>query len=399
VSAFAIEPPLTAVSVPERRLAAYEPHAEPVLLTRLERLAARLDGLRVLHLSGALDDRAGVEGLRSLVALERSLGLDSTLASLGHAWDVCTALRTSRWWSSAREAPQADWSAWISMNYRAAAALAERFDVAVVHGTALAGVPAIVRERASAWLWDGPSTSALPARVAAFVDHFDGTVDPPARPGRHVDPLEPANAWMTSAESAEVCRTLGLDPSAPLVCHVSRFARSARWKELRAVHALLRAEFPAAQLVIAGATPAGESYDRLACADERVMVLPRVAEREINALRVRASVIVRGAAGRGRTLDVREAQWKLCPVAVATADHSKDLPERGTAFLAATSDELATGVAELLADPGNAARIADAGHEAIRRGHLVPHLVLRWLQMLESVDSASGPPPCADIGS
>ena len=352
---------LAAPRVRRCRLADYEPYAEPGLLEDIESLGRRVAGLRVLHLSNR---DAGADpapaGLRSLLALERDVGLESEWLVPWADADARHAADVGDWWPRPSEA---QWSSWVSFNFRAARDIEGSWDVAVVHGASLAGVAAIASDRAGRWLWQ--------------VDDA-------------VDPLAPHNARLARGVARRMGRILDLDFDRPFLCHIARFAP---WVELDAVIGAYweaKQANPELQLVVGGAAAGRDarghkSVGARASEDDDLHVLPRLSSLEIAALRNAASINVRGPAPAGHTVDVRECHWIGRPVlAWPPGNGVARLPLDGYTPHAADAVRV-TGlqIAELLMSHDDS-----RGHAAVRSDHLIVHSLRDTLRTLASVVAA-----------
>jgi trehalose synthase len=114
---------------------------------------------------------------------------------------------------------------------RAARDIEGTWDVAVVHGSALAGVAAIGEDKADVWLWQPPCSAPEPGggRLAEYLARYSGLVGRDNRVGATVDPLATFNMRFPPDVARRVGPLLEIDADRPLLCHVSRFAP---WTEL-----------------------------------------------------------------------------------------------------------------------------------------------------------------------
>jgi hypothetical protein len=183
---------LVAPPLRRRRLAAYAEYAGQDLTEELAALGRRLAGLRVLHLSSsdATTDPVSAD-LPAVVALERELGLESSWLVPRSDADMRGATRANHWWP---QPSQSEWSSWLSSNFRAARDISGTWDVAVVHGPALAGVAGIGEEKAGVWLWQPPCSAPDPGghRAADYLARFPGWLN-----GRTAS-ARPSIRWLRS---------------------------------------------------------------------------------------------------------------------------------------------------------------------------------------------------------
>jgi hypothetical protein len=372
------------------RLAEYEPYVDHDLLEEIASLGRQVAGLRVLHLSHrdvTADPVAA--GLRSLVTLEREAGLESEWLVAGSETDARDATRADDWWPHPSDA---QWSAWISSNFRAARDIADAWDVGVVHGPSLAGVAAIAHDKAGRWLWQAPHGGAIHAcrRASDFLASYSATVHDDNDAGTTVDPLAPLNVRLPRGIARRIGRILDLDFDRPLLCHIARFAPWLELDEVISAYWEAKQAMPDLQLAIGGAVGGREArgYGAVAARaseDHDLHVLASLSTLEIAALRNCASINLRGPAPTGHTVDVRECVWIGGPLLAWRPQSCAGRPPDPYTLSAATSVRAAgLQIAELLMSDepsGGAAR----GHEAIRSNHLILHGLRDWLRTLTSL--------------
>jgi hypothetical protein len=381
----AIEPTLRRIAVRPRTLDEYALFVPQRERRRMELDARRLEGLRVLHLSLPPGVDAVAAGVEALVALERGIGLESEWLVLDTTSDVAASLVGSLRWPSTTE----DWASWVSRCFRVACALPGGWDVAVVHGAALAGVAAIADDLARRWIWQPSCTGPLPvgSRGADYLDAYACVLRPDVGPGAWIDPydsLPPERAMDAIKQAARV----GVGAKEQFVLHASRFGSWSGVAELLDACAE-RLESTNARIVAAGPStrPSGRDaidYAAVRAVAERhaaVTVVTGIDAAALWWLREHAAVVVRSADHRSRAYDVAQARWQRR--AVVVHDVSPGAGRWGTGVIAAsTATEAAGQVASLLADPIGTLQLGWAGHETVRRGGLVVHWLSLWLDAI-----------------
>jgi glycosyltransferase involved in cell wall biosynthesis len=384
---------LARIPVAARGLDEYAEFLPPDELWRTTFRARRLEGLRVLHLSLPpwADDMA--DGLGSLVAVERGLGLDSHWLVLDDVHDVATSVMAHPRWPDGSD----DWWEWGSRNVRVARALTTGWDVAVVHGPALAGVAAMAPEKADRWIWQ-PSSVGAPdptSRGAAFLDAYDCTLRLQAAPGDRIDPLRFERAQLHPDAGASTLARIGVEPGERLILHATRFGT---WHGVAPLLAACARRRPATGVIVAAGPPprssGGDFVDyaqvrSVAEQHDRVVVVSGLPAPALWRLRARAQLVIRSAEPRGRALDVAEARWQATPI-VAHGDASRSTSHAGV-VVGRTPAAIADHVSALLDAPARAAVLGLAGHRTLRRHGLVIHGLIAWLDVLTQPLAATAP--------
>ena len=108
----------------------------------------------------------------------------------------------------------------------------------------------------------------------------------------------------------------------------------------------------------------------------------------VNALQRHADVIVKKSLEEGFGLGVTEALWKRRPVVASdVGGHRDQIRDQHSGLLVDPADECSFGnaIAELLANPGRASALGDAGHEIVKQLYLDTRQLAEWDELLAAV--------------
>jgi trehalose synthase len=401
-----------------RSLGDYADLAGEETIERIRALARELKGVRVLHVSAAAPRNGCPELLRALLPLAADAGIDvewRVLYGSAPFGDVARDLYDGLQGAETAIAPST-WSEYLEGVTAAGGALREGCDVLVLHdpqtlallaqedgGKGGAGV---------VWRCHVDASDAEPAtweRLMPLLETCDWGVFAadgfwPRNLGGDVravapaiDPLGPKNMDMPLRLAGHVLRSLGIDLTRPLVCHVSRFDR---WKDPHGVidaFAQAKRELRELQLVLVGALPGEGAQDfriarevsDYAAGIEDIRVLTSYTgggDVEVGALQRVARVSVQRSLREGFGLVASEALWKRTPV-VASGGGGVPLQVRDGKDGYVTGDVAQMGrrIAELVDDPGLAIEMGTSGRRHVQDSFLVTRLLEDELRLLGSV--------------
>lgn len=388
-------------------------------LERLETLSDELGDTRVLHVNSTAVGGGVAELLRSLVPLFEDLGVETdwlVMEADEPFFEVTKALHNGL---QGQELALTDEmrTTYRSVTERNAAALAEEYDVVVLHDTQPLGMIGALRDRYPdtrfVWRCHIDLTSATPSHLE-FVADYARRVDravfshPSYEPGidglpstiihPSIDPLTDKNRPLDRSE-AEAERDR-LDPipfdDAPVVTQVSRFDP---WKDPIGVveaYRRVRERRPETELVLAGGMadddPEGvEVYERVArevADDPGVHLLTNEPDTTINFLQRRSDVVVQKSLREGFGLVVAEALWKRTPVVgsnVGGIPLQIDDGENGYLVEPDDVEAVAERTGRLVADDELHRRLGDRGRETVRERFLLPRHLLDYLELFADV--------------
>ena len=273
-------------------------------LDRIRELASNLQGARILQLNATSYGGGVAELLNSLVPIERGLGLDVS-------WGVIVAEPaffelTKRLHNALQGAPEfgqgdGEMDAYLRHNQEVADAIADNFDVVIVHDPQPAPARSLNKSKRTRWIWRvhldlSAYNETAWAFLEPYVENYDAYVFtmqqfvprlldqdrvhifPPA-----IDPLSPKNMLLPGQIVDRLVRWLGVHLDRPLLTQVSRFDP---WKDPLGVVRVYRAR--------PSATPRPASWR---CSDPWRSTIPRVgASMTRSGLRSRATTISISAA-------------------------------------------------------------------------------------------------------
>jgi trehalose synthase len=407
---------LQRVDIGTRAIDDYAPQAGEPAVAELTRLAAPLAGARVLHLNATPYGGGVSELLRSVVPIERSLGLvaDWKIISGDQAFFGVTKLLHNGLQGASVVLDDAAREHYLTTSRENALQLEEEYDVVVVHDPQPAALLSLHGRGRARWIWrchidTGTPHPAAWAFLRPFLAGYDAAVFtmpefvpadmpiarcaiiPPA-----IDPLSPKNLPIDEAMVDAVLGWIGVGTDGPLVTQVSRFDP---WKDplgVLAAYRLARQEIPSLRLALVGSMalddPQGWDVYRQIEAEGRVdpsvhvfTNLTGVGNLEVNAFQRRSAVIIQKSVREGFGLVVSEALWKGTPVVAGRAG-GIPLQMSGTGgFLVDSVPECAARLVELVRDRDLARTLGEGGREHVRRHFLLPRLVADELRLFSAV--------------
>src|SRR5437773_8917461 len=402
---------LQLINVGNKSLLDYGTIASRGLMEEIRRLAAQLEGKRVLHLSATAFGGGVAEILYALVPLMRDAGLEAEWRIIRGADEFFAATKTIH--NALQGSPQGltpdQEHVYRRYNEENAQELEDNYDFVIVHDPQ----PAFVIEHfplsKARWIWrchidlSSPNQSVLnfllPAlgRYDAAIFHMNEYV--PAAPGLPpayiwppaIDPLTPKNMALSAEDAAYIVDQFGIDVERPLLTQVSRFDP---WKDpLGVIDAYrgVKAERPEVQLALVGSMahddPEGWDYYnrtvKYAEGDPDVYILSNlnnIGSVEVNAFQVHSAAVIQKSIREGFGLTVTEALWKTRPVVASRVGGIvAQIQDGETGWLVNSPEECARACLEILADPVAARQRALRGKEFVRRNFLMPRLLRDWL--------------------
>lgn len=387
-----------------------------LVVEELRQLAATLRGARILQVNATAYGGGVSEMLRSVVAIERGLGLDvewRVIAGDSEFFEV-----TKRIHNGLQGDPSgiddAARQVYIEHNRRNAQALTGDYDVVIVHDPQPAAILPFHGRGDAAWIWrchidtSHPNPDVL-RFVTPFLDPYSAlvfTMDafvPDALHGRHIhlvppaiDPLSPKNLDLSATLCHRILSWAGVDPERPLVTQVSRFDP---WKDplgVIRVYQQARQQVPGLQLALLGsmASDDPEAWELLrqvreAAGDDPDITigtnLTGISNIEVNAFQRASDVVIQKSIREGFGLIVSETLWKGTPVVAGrTGGIPMQMPADGERFLVEPTDDatFADRVVELLRDRALAADIGEQGQDLVRERFLTTRLVADELALI-----------------
>jgi len=383
----------------ERQLDDYEQFGCTEDIISLKRLASALKDIKVTHINSTYFGGGVAENLTSLIALLKSLNIHAS-------WQVLQAPR------SFFEATKSCHNALQGMRLNLDKQMAETYlhynhyngekldinsNVVIVHDPQ--PLPLIdFRKDGQKWIWrchidPRDADPTMWASLHPYMTKYDAlifTLTSYVREdlaGRRIftypptiDPLSDKNKLLTHEQVTDNLKRLGIRRDAPLITQVSRFDP---WKDPLGVidiYRLVKRKIPSVQLALLGSSadddPEGEEWLKkttsYASSDSDIHILSNLTDIEINAIQRASNVVIQNSIKEGFGLTVSEALWKGTPVvARRTGGIALQVIDGVTGFLCDSLTEMAEKVAYLIANPDEAKKLGQAGHEHIKRNFLI----------------------------
>ncbi len=403
------------IDVGAQRLDAYEGIADEATLAELRRLGAELRGTRVLHVNATPYGGGVSELLRSVVPLERDLGIQADWAVIAGEPDFYAF--TKRLHNGLQGAPFSvtphDREVYLRRNREAAESMRGDYDVVIVHDPQPAAMR-MFRPDAAHWVWrahidmshyDAGAWDFLRPLVLEYDRHIltmpqfvpDGlSSDTVVIIAPAIDPLSPKNMALPDELVRRIVEWNGVSADRPLLTQVSRFDP---WKDPLGVvdiYRQLKRRHPELQLALVGSMALDDPeawgiYAKLveATADDMdIHVLTNftgVGNVDVNAFQRHSTVVIQKSIREGFGLVISETLWKgTAVVAGRTGGIPLQMPD-GTGGFLVDADDWADRVDELLRDPERARVLAELGQRRVRERFLITRLVRDELAVLVSL--------------
>jgi trehalose synthase len=315
------------------RLDDYRQVAPPGVIDIILRLAERVQGRRVLHVSGGRFGGGAPEILRAGVPIFNDLGIDTRWEITGGdpAFYATTRALQAALEGAERVLANEALAHWVEMNRINAKKLSLEADLVVVHDVQPA---ALVAHRGEGrWLWRCHFDCSRAQRRAwslfrPYVTQYDAVVFSLPEFGRRlgvsqfiihpsIDPLSEKNRDLAPREVGAILASLGVVTDKPLLLQVGSF--SPGQDPLGVVNACrLIKKHHDIRLILAGT--AGDDRESLEVlaelretahhdTDVVVLELPPDAHPQINALQRAATIVLQKSVREGFGLGAAEAMW------------------------------------------------------------------------------------------
>ncbi len=405
---------LPPVNVGTKSLADYATLLGRGVMAEIQRLAAPLEGKRVVHLSATAFGGGVAEINYALVPLMRSAGLDTEWRII-HGEDEFFNV-TKKIHNALQGNPQGltpeEWEIYQRYNALNAEQFDEsEYDFVINHDPQPAAMVDQYSDRRARWIWrchidlSEPNLEVLDLLLPSIARHDaaifhrpeyvphserlpEAFIWPPA-----IDPLTPKNMALSAEDAAYIVDQFGIDVERPLLTQVSRFDP---WKDpLGVIDAfrLAREEFPRLQLALVGSMahddPEGWEYYNETVdytkGDPDIFILSNlnnIGAIEVNAFQVHSAAVLQKSIKEGFGLTVTEALWKARPtVGGRVGGIPSQIQEGETGWLVDSVEECAAACKEILADGPTAAMRGRRGKEYVRQHFLMPRLLRDWLAL------------------
>jgi trehalose synthase len=386
----------------------YRRVAPPGAVDMLLRLADRVRGRRMLHLSGGRFGGGPAEILHTLVPMLADLGVETAWEITGGDpgfYATTTDLRAALG-GGERVLTDEALDHYVEMNRINAKKLTLDADLVIVHD-----VPPLTlvqhRRDSGRWAWACHfDASRAQRRSWAFlrpsVSQYDAAIFELPKFGRRmsipkyviapsIDPLSEKNRDLTSREVTAILRGLGVPQDKPILLQVAAFTPAEDPLGVVNAYRLVRKHYNV-RLVLAG-TGDSEREGRELLGELReaarhdpdivVLELPPDAHGQINALQRAATIVLQKSVHEGYALGAAEAMWKGKPVVGGFAGGlTQQIVYDVTGYTVHSVEGAAFRLRHLLNNPEQIARMGAAGREHVRRSFLVTRHLTDYMALL-----------------
>ena len=386
----------------------YRRVAPPGAIDMLLRLAERVRGRRMLHVSGGRFGGGSAEILHTLVPMMADLGVDATWEITGGDPGFYTTAAALRAALDGAERVLTDEALdhYVEMNRLNAKKISLEADLVLAHDVQPA---TLVQHRTgqARWVWRCHFDASRAQRRAwtflrPYVNQFDAAVFSLPKFGHRlgiprfvivpsIDPLSEKNRDLTSREVATILRALGIPQDRPILLQVAPFTPAEDPLGVVNAYRLVRKHYHV-RLVLAGTGDTDhEGRETLAelreaahdDPDIAVLELPPDAHVQINALQRAATIVLQKSVHEAFGLGAAEAMWKGKPVVGGFAG---GLPQQiiydVTGYTVHSVEGAAFRLRHLLNNPELIARMGAAGREHVRRSFLVTRHLTDYMALL-----------------
>jgi trehalose synthase len=216
-----------------------------------------------------------------------------------------------------------------------------------------------------------------------------------------IDPLSEKNKDLDDSQVQEICDSLGIDRSRPIVTQVSRFDRLKDPVGVVQAYKLAK-KYVDCQLVLAGGGAKDDPEGAVVLQEVReaagndpdiiILDLPPWCAREINAIQRASTLIVQKSTREGFGLTVTEALWKGKPtIAGAVGGIPNQIIHKLTGVLVHSIEGCAFQIRYLLTHPEFAHRIGASGREHVKENFLITSNVRRWMLLFRILERGLAP--------
>ena len=389
------------------RIAEYRQVAPQGTVDIIERLAERVRGRRLLHVSGSRLGGGSAEVLRATVPILGDLGIDTRWEITGGDPAYYATVRTlqAALEGGERVLTEDGLERYLAMNRVSARKLDLEADLVLAHDVPPAS---LVEARAGGrWIWrchfdcSGAQHGAW-AFFRPLVERFDAAVfSLPQYAHRlgvpafilhpSIDPLSDRNRELTPREMQTVLAALRVPQDKPLLLQVGPFTRGHDPLGVVNAYRLVKKHHDV-RLVLAGtAEDDGESLEILAnlrdaAQEDRdilILELPVDAHVQLNALQRAAMIVLQKSVHEGFDLGPAEAMWKGKPViGGATGGVAQQILHEVTGYIVRSVEGAAFRIRHLLNNREQIPRMGAAGREHARRAFLITRHLLDYLALM-----------------
>ncbi|HUF93198.1 MAG TPA: glycosyltransferase [Candidatus Limnocylindria bacterium] len=386
----------------------YRRVAPPGVVDIIHNLSRRLQGRRLLHLSGGRFGGGAAEILQALVPMMTDLGVDAAWEITGGDpgfYTTATGLHAALQ-GEERVLNEEALGHFIEMNRLNARKLRLDADLVLVHDVQ----PATLvehRPRHGRWVWRCHFDVSSPQRRAwaffrPFANQYDAAIFSLPRFARRlavpryiilpsIDPLSEKNRELPPREVTTILRSLGIEQDRPLLVQIAPLTPAEDPLGVVNAYRLVKKHYNV-RLVLAGTGGTEpESVSVLAELREAahhdpdilIRELPPDAHVQINALQRAATIVLQKSVRENFGLGAAEAMWKGKPVIGGFGGGlSHQIIYDVTGYTVHSVEGAAFRLRHLLNNPELIARMGAAGREHVRRSFLITRHLVDYMALL-----------------
>jgi len=397
-------------------------------IARLQRVAQKLQGVKLLELNATAQGGGVAEMLYSYIPFLNDLGIETEWKIIhgNKEYFECTkSLHNLLQGMKGSFTSEMNQCYIDNLEDCANANLIDYSpDVVVVHDPQPLGLTHYLKKPEETWLWrchidiEEAALQANPGLWDFLTDwgeHYDAAIFSAAHYvvacwslpkfiiPPFIDPLSEKNRELSQEEIDKVLAKYHIDPKVPIIAQIGRFDP---WKGIDRTIAAYRhvRKERNCQLIVAGGLasddPEGERilaevYEEIKNDDDIHVLNLEMTDRlqnwmEVNALQRAASVIMQPSTKEGFGLVVTEALWKGKPVIAADVGAIPlQIRDGDTGYFYRTPHETAKRVLHLLESPREANAIGERGRNYVKEHFLLPDRIADSLMALNMVVNGS----------
>jgi trehalose synthase len=393
-------------------------------IERLQKVAQRLKGLKMLGLNATANGGGVAEMLYSAVPFLNTLGIETewkVVCGPKEYFECTKELHNLLQGKKGSLSPQCQETYFCTLEECARQNIIDyEPDVIDVNDPQPLGLNRYLKKPGQTWLWrchidiDEANIKGNPGLwdfLTEWAEHYDAAIFSAAHYvvsrwplpkfiiPPYIDPLSEKNRELSQEEIYRVLNKYHIDPRVPIIAQIGRFDP---WKGINrtiATYHQVKKERKC-QLVVAGGLAADDPEGERILAkvyedtkneeDIHVLNLPldnRIENyREVNALQRAAKVIMQPSTREGFGLVITEALWKSKPVIAADVGAIPlQIRDGDTGYFYRTSRKTAQKVVYLLENPGAAEAMGKRGRDYVEQHFLLPDRIADYLMAVDMV--------------
>ena len=397
-------------------------------IERLQRVAQRLNGLKLLELNASAQGGGVAEMLYSSIPFLNMLGIDAEWKIIHGNPEYFECTKNLH---NLLQGKEGSFTQEMQLSYtrtleESANARLIDYDpeVVLVHDPQPLGLPHYLRKPGETWLWrchidiEEAPLRAHPSLwdfITNWAEHYNATIFSAAHYvvsrwpmpkfiiPPFIDPLSEKNRELSQEEIDSVLTKYHIDPKVPIIAQIGRFDP---WKGISrtiAAYRQVRKERKC-QLVVAGGLAADDPEGERILADindatkndEDMHVLNLQMKnrlenwKEVNALQRAASVIMQPSTKEGFGLVITEALWKRKPVIAADVGAiSLQIRDGDTGYFYQTLPQTVQTVLHFLEHPKAAKMMGERGRIYVKEHFLLPDRIADYLMAISMTMSGA----------